>query len=277
MTALQAFENCISKLFTVWSVFTSSGPVRTTAVFAPALSLSTVHSSVCLALKKLTPGSGDWSICLQKKTHKDQWDGASVCVCVCVCVCVFLSLLTSAPAIPVIWYQDPVVCKSIQYSLQSLQGQRKRQQKKKEKQKPEILFSWSYSTAIKMVLIPPPATGCQNTFFVPSQYPYFNPSLLKHINSLRDALLKSVLYRCDAQKLQNMKVKISFFRISYKLLDSSHSCMMTARKQRSYICHFKPHTMKKSHLDFWSLFSHTVVIISYSFLNGGLTNMLWQR
>lgn len=37
-----------------------------------------------------------------------------------VCLCVFLSLLTSAPAIPVIWYQHPTVCKSIQYSLQSL-------------------------------------------------------------------------------------------------------------------------------------------------------------
>lgn len=69
----------MSNLFPVCPVFTSSGPVRTTAVFAPAVCLSTAHSSVCLALKKLTPGSGDWSICLQGQTYKDQWAGVSVC------------------------------------------------------------------------------------------------------------------------------------------------------------------------------------------------------
>lgn len=121
-------------LFPVCAVFTSSGPVRTTAVFALAVLLSTAHSSVCLALKKLTPGSGDWSICLHRQTHKDQW--ASAGVCMCVCVCVFLSALTSAPAIPVIWYLDPVVCKNIQCSLQSLQVQRKKkQERKRNKQK----------------------------------------------------------------------------------------------------------------------------------------------
>lgn len=54
---------------------------------------------------------------------KDHSYSVSVCMCV-LCVYflkLFLSLLTSAPAIAVIWYQDPTVCKSIQYSLQSLQ------------------------------------------------------------------------------------------------------------------------------------------------------------
>ena len=74
----------MSNLFPVCPVFTSSGPVRTTAVFAPAVCLSTAHSSVCLALKKLTPGSGDWSICLQGQTYKDQWAGVSVCTVVFV-------------------------------------------------------------------------------------------------------------------------------------------------------------------------------------------------
>lgn len=50
-------------------------------------------------------------------------------VCTCVCVCVFLSVLTSAPAIPVIWYPRPVVYKNIQYSLQSLQMQKKEKKK----------------------------------------------------------------------------------------------------------------------------------------------------
>lgn len=57
---IRPIKNYMSKLL----VFTSSSPDRTTAVFAPALSLSTTHRSVCLALEKLTPGSGDWSICL---------------------------------------------------------------------------------------------------------------------------------------------------------------------------------------------------------------------
>lgn len=118
-------------------VFTSSGPVRTTEVFALAITFSTAHSSVCLALKKLTCGSGDWSISLQGQTNKDQWGGVSVCACVCVFlyICLFLSLLTLAPAIPVIWYQDPVVCKSIQYSLQSLQAERKEGQERKKSHK----------------------------------------------------------------------------------------------------------------------------------------------
>lgn len=70
-------------------VFTSSGPVRTTEVFATAISLSTAHSSVCLGLKKLTRGSGDWSICLQGQTNKDQWDGVSVCMCMWLHVSVY--------------------------------------------------------------------------------------------------------------------------------------------------------------------------------------------
>lgn len=45
-------------------MFTNSGPVRTRAVFVPQLSFSTAQTSVCLALKKVAPGSGDCSICL---------------------------------------------------------------------------------------------------------------------------------------------------------------------------------------------------------------------
>lgn len=47
----------------------------------------------------------------------------SVYVHVVVCVCVFLTLLTSARPILLFCYQDPVVCKNIRYSLQSLQTQ----------------------------------------------------------------------------------------------------------------------------------------------------------
>lgn len=48
------------------------------------------------------------------------------------CVCVFLTLLTSARPILLFCYQDPVVCKNIQYSLQSLQTQGKKSQMESE-------------------------------------------------------------------------------------------------------------------------------------------------
>lgn len=63
------------------------------------------------------------SVCRGKsKINHNVW------VSTCMSLWVFLSLLTSAPAIPVIWYQDPTVCKSIQYSLSSLQQWRTRGQ-----------------------------------------------------------------------------------------------------------------------------------------------------
>lgn len=101
---------------TLIPVLTSSGPVRTTAVFVPELSFSTAQTSAWLALRKLAPGSEDCSISLHGESKEELYG-----MTVFLSVCVFLSLLTSAAAIPVIWYQDPTVCKSIQYSLQSLQ------------------------------------------------------------------------------------------------------------------------------------------------------------
>lgn len=62
-------------------MFTSSGPVRTTAVFASSLSLLTAHISVCLALKKLTSGSGDCSICLQGKIEDHSYHVSPSHVC----------------------------------------------------------------------------------------------------------------------------------------------------------------------------------------------------
>lgn len=50
--------------------FTSSDPVRTTEVFALAISLCVAHSSVCLALKKLTCGSADWRISLREQNKQ---------------------------------------------------------------------------------------------------------------------------------------------------------------------------------------------------------------
>lgn len=85
-------------------------------------------------------------------------------------------------------------------TLRKSKGERKRGGKDRDHS--ETLFT------LKMAPFPPPATVCNNTFFVPSQYPYFNPSLLKQSNSLRNALLKPVLYRCHSQELQNMEVNL---------------------------------------------------------------------
>lgn len=44
---------------------------------------------------------------------------------------------------------------------------------------------------------------CFNTFFVPSQDPYFNPSLLKQRNGLGNVILESILYCRHPHKLQS--------------------------------------------------------------------------
>lgn len=54
----------------------------------------------------------------------------------------------------------------------------------------------------KMVPFPSGVATYHNTFFVSSQYPYFNPSLLKQSNGLRHSLLQPVLDRCHPQQLQ---------------------------------------------------------------------------
>ncbi|KAG7239037.1 hypothetical protein INR49_030302 [Caranx melampygus] len=51
----QSYTN-MSRWWTMSPEFTRSGPVRMMAVFALAISMCTAHSSVCLALKKLTTG-----------------------------------------------------------------------------------------------------------------------------------------------------------------------------------------------------------------------------
>lgn len=63
-------------------MFTNSGPVRTRAVFVPELSFSTAQTSVCLALRKVAPGSGDCSICLRGQDKEQPY-------CVPVWLCVF--------------------------------------------------------------------------------------------------------------------------------------------------------------------------------------------
>lgn len=116
------------------------------------------HSSLCSSrLLVYSP-----QLCLSGLEETDPWvwgleylsGGANTqrsmrwCECVHVCVCVFLSLLTSAPAIPVTWSQDPVVCKNIQYSLQSLQGWRKREQERERKrQTTTVRLCFHVSTA----------------------------------------------------------------------------------------------------------------------------------
>lgn len=114
--------------------------------------------------------------------------------CVPVCLCVFLSLPTSAAAIPVIWYQDPTVCKSIQYSLQSLRQTTRRWGGVRGLG--DGLISYSYRSAVEKVPFSLASAEGQNTFLVPGQHPDFKPSLLEEANCLRNSLLELVLYSC---------------------------------------------------------------------------------
>lgn len=175
-------------------MFTSSGPVRTTAVFVPELSFSTAQTSVRLALWKLAPGSEDCRISLHGQ-NKEQLYGMAVFLSVCI----FLSLPTSAAAIPVIWYQDPAVCKSIQYSLRSLRQRTGRWAGLGwvgPGSGAQGGFDFTQLPAVETLPFSLASAEGQNTFLVPGQYPDFKPSLPEEGNCLRNSLLELVLYSC---------------------------------------------------------------------------------
>lgn len=188
-TIFSHLKKYMSKLFPVCPVFTSSGPVRTIAVFPSVLPLSTAHSSVCLPLKKLTIGSGDWSICLQGQTHKDQWDGECVCVCVCMCIFIIANLSSC--------HSSNLVSESRslqEYPIFTAVSTRTEKEWAGKSEKATVRRCCHVATAQHLKWSHYPATVFHNTFFVPSQNPYFKPSLLKQSYSLGDSLLKSVLY-----------------------------------------------------------------------------------
>lgn len=189
-------------LYPVCPVFTSSGPVSTKAVFASAACLSTAHSSVCLALKKVTPGSGDWSICLQGQKHTKINELVWVCACVCLCISANLSSCHSSN----------LVSGSSNLQEYPIFTAVSRRTKGQERQKPQWDMKRKKSGATSN-----DSTGRHDTFFVPSKYPYFNSSLLKQSNSLRNAFLKSVLYRCHPNKLRTIRVQM-IFKHSWRIL-----------------------------------------------------------
>ena len=184
-------------LYPVCPVFTSSGPVSTKAVFASTVCLSTAHSSVCLALKKVTPGSGDWSICLQGQKHTKINELVWVCACVCLCICISANLSSC--------HSSNLVSGSSnlqEYPIFTAVSRRLNEQEWERKDRNQ----WDMKR--KSGATPNDAIVRHDTFFVPSEYPYFKSSLLKQSNSLRNTFLKSVLYRRHPNKLRTIRVQI---------------------------------------------------------------------
>lgn len=117
--------------------------------------------------------------------------GWCVSVCVCVCMCIFIIANLSS------CHSSNLVSESRslqEYPIFTAVSTRTEKEWAGKSEKATVRRCCHVATAQHLKWCHYPATVFHNTFFVPSQNPYFKPSLLKQSYSLGDSLLKSVLY-----------------------------------------------------------------------------------
>jgi len=139
-------------------------------------------------------GTGE-SVCRGKHTQINELVGACAWVCVCLFSFHFCSIANLSSC-----HSSNLVSGSS--SLQEYPTFTAVSASMKRSQKPHS-ETCSCSTAVTAAPLPSPASVCRNTFFVPSQYPYFEASLLKQSDRLGNALLKPILDRRHPYELRS--------------------------------------------------------------------------